>query len=196
MEFPDDLLAATKIAVEDARAQWTTYNRLNKWFDDVKKDILALDLLSTKTSLMRRTEHWCQRFRSQSSQRENLLTWMRLTMTLVSLATRVVLALCLITTQCHREEQQKEPNQQGMCQEHTQQMQQDKLCHRFTFMILAQNQMTTFVSRLIGLSVFSLWRRAGMVAQLMWTTQICFKSRCSLPLTLKRGYIWAHNHLL
>jgi hypothetical protein len=63
-------------------------------------------------------------------------------------------------------------------------------------MILAQNQMTTFVSRLIGLSVFSLWRRAGMVAQLMWTTQICFKSRCSLPLTLKRGYIWAHNHLL
>jgi hypothetical protein len=48
MEFPDDLLAATKIAVEDARAQWTTYDSLNKWFDDVKKDILATGLVVNK----------------------------------------------------------------------------------------------------------------------------------------------------
>jgi hypothetical protein len=40
-EFPDALQAATKIAVEDACAQWTTYDNLNLWFDDVKKGILA-----------------------------------------------------------------------------------------------------------------------------------------------------------
>jgi hypothetical protein len=40
-EFPDALQAATKIVIEDARAQWTTYDNLNQWFDDVKKDILA-----------------------------------------------------------------------------------------------------------------------------------------------------------
>jgi hypothetical protein len=39
-EFPESLQAATKIAVEDARAQWTTYDNLNQWFDDVKKDLL------------------------------------------------------------------------------------------------------------------------------------------------------------
>ena len=44
-EFPDALQAATKIAVEDARAQWTTYDNLNQWFDDVKKDILATGLV-------------------------------------------------------------------------------------------------------------------------------------------------------
>ncbi len=41
----DALQAATKIAVEDARAQWTTYDNLNQWFDDVKKDILATGLV-------------------------------------------------------------------------------------------------------------------------------------------------------
>jgi hypothetical protein len=45
-EFPDALQAATKIAVEDARAQWTTYDNLNQWFDDAKKeDILATGLV-------------------------------------------------------------------------------------------------------------------------------------------------------
>ena len=37
--------AATKIAVEDARAQWTTHDNLNQWFDDVKKDLLVTGLV-------------------------------------------------------------------------------------------------------------------------------------------------------
>jgi hypothetical protein len=44
-EFPESLQAATKIAVEDARAQWTTHDNLNQWFDDVKKDLLATGLV-------------------------------------------------------------------------------------------------------------------------------------------------------
>ena len=44
-EFPESLQAATKIAAEDARAQWTTHDNLNQWFDDVKKDLLATALL-------------------------------------------------------------------------------------------------------------------------------------------------------
>jgi hypothetical protein len=44
-EFPESLQAATKIAFEDARAQWTTYDNLNQWFDDVKKDLLATGLV-------------------------------------------------------------------------------------------------------------------------------------------------------
>jgi hypothetical protein len=39
------LQAATKIAVEDARAQWTTHDNLNQWFDDVKKDLLVTGLV-------------------------------------------------------------------------------------------------------------------------------------------------------
>ena len=44
-EFPDALQAATKISIEDARAQWTTYDNLNQWFDDVKKDLLGTGLV-------------------------------------------------------------------------------------------------------------------------------------------------------
>jgi hypothetical protein len=47
-EFPESLQAATKIAVEDARAQWTTYDNLNQWFDDVKKDLLATGLVENE----------------------------------------------------------------------------------------------------------------------------------------------------
>jgi hypothetical protein len=47
-EFPESLQAATKIAVEDARAQWTTQDNLNQWFDDVKKDLLATGLVENE----------------------------------------------------------------------------------------------------------------------------------------------------
>jgi hypothetical protein len=50
-EFPDALQAATKIAVEDARAQWTTYDNLNQWFDDVKQDLLATGLVEDERVL-------------------------------------------------------------------------------------------------------------------------------------------------
>jgi hypothetical protein len=36
-EFPEALQVATKLMVEDARAQWTTFDNLNQWFDDAKK---------------------------------------------------------------------------------------------------------------------------------------------------------------
>jgi len=44
-EFPEALQAATKISVEDARAQWTTHDNLNQWFDDVKKDLISTGLV-------------------------------------------------------------------------------------------------------------------------------------------------------
>jgi len=37
--------------VEDARAQWTTYNNLNQWFDDVKKDLIGTGLVEDKVVL-------------------------------------------------------------------------------------------------------------------------------------------------
>ena len=41
----------SKIAVEDARAQWTTYDNLNQWFDDVKNDLLKTGLVDDKIVL-------------------------------------------------------------------------------------------------------------------------------------------------
>ena len=50
-EFPEVLQAGTKISVEDARAQWTTYDNLDQWFDDVKKDLVATGLVEDKAVL-------------------------------------------------------------------------------------------------------------------------------------------------
>ena len=51
-EFPAALQAANKIsAVEDARAQWTTYDNLDQWFDDVKKDLIGTGLVEDKVVL-------------------------------------------------------------------------------------------------------------------------------------------------
>ncbi len=49
--FPDALQAATKIADEDALAQWTTYNNLNQWFDNVKNDLLKTGLVDDEIVL-------------------------------------------------------------------------------------------------------------------------------------------------
>ena len=50
-EFPAALQAANKISVEDARAQWTTYDNLDQWFDDVKKDLIGTGLVEDKVVL-------------------------------------------------------------------------------------------------------------------------------------------------
>ena len=50
-KFPEVLQAGTKISVEDARAQWTTYDNLDQWFDDVKKDLIATGLVEDKPVL-------------------------------------------------------------------------------------------------------------------------------------------------
>ncbi len=47
----DALQAATKIADEDALAQWTTYNNLNQWFDNVKNDLLKTGLVDDEIVL-------------------------------------------------------------------------------------------------------------------------------------------------
>ncbi|KAI2510989.1 hypothetical protein MHU86_3461 [Fragilaria crotonensis] len=47
-EYPDALQAANKISVEDARAQWTTHDNLNQWFDDAKKDLVATGLVEDR----------------------------------------------------------------------------------------------------------------------------------------------------
>ncbi len=38
--FPESLQAATKLTNEDARAQRTTHDNLNQWFDDAKQDLI------------------------------------------------------------------------------------------------------------------------------------------------------------
>lgn len=44
-EHPDAFQAATKLSIEDARAQWTTHDNLNQWFDDAKSDLLRTGLV-------------------------------------------------------------------------------------------------------------------------------------------------------
>ena len=44
-EFPEKLQAARKLSVDDARAQWTTYNNLQQWFDDAKRDLIDTGLV-------------------------------------------------------------------------------------------------------------------------------------------------------
>ena len=50
-KFPAALQAANKISVEDARAQWTTYDNLDQWFDDAKKDLIGTGLVEDKVVL-------------------------------------------------------------------------------------------------------------------------------------------------
>jgi hypothetical protein len=61
-EYPDALQAATKISIEDARAQWTTYDYLNQWFNNVKKDLLGICLVVDERMLDKQgTPRYCQR---------------------------------------------------------------------------------------------------------------------------------------
>jgi hypothetical protein len=50
-EYPQALQAATKMTVEDARAQWTTHDNLNQWFDDVKADLLSTGMVVDEIEL-------------------------------------------------------------------------------------------------------------------------------------------------
>jgi hypothetical protein len=69
-KYPDALQAATMIAVDDARAQWTTYDNLNQWFDDVKKDLLATGLVDDEIVLDSEGELVSEvRFKMHSEQR-------------------------------------------------------------------------------------------------------------------------------
>ena len=69
-EFPESLQAATKIAVEDARAQWTTYDNLNQWFDDVKKDLLDTGLVEDEMVYDEKGEMLSElRFKTHSQRR-------------------------------------------------------------------------------------------------------------------------------
>lgn len=43
-EYPEKLQAANKLSVDDARAQWTTHQNLQQWFDDAKLDLIATGL--------------------------------------------------------------------------------------------------------------------------------------------------------
>ena len=44
-EHPAQLQAANKMSVDDARAQWTTFDNLQQWFDDAKKDLIETGLV-------------------------------------------------------------------------------------------------------------------------------------------------------
>jgi hypothetical protein len=69
-EFPTALQAANKISVEDARAQWTTYDNLNQWFDDVKKDLIATGLVEDQAVLDKHGKLVSEvRFKSDSKRR-------------------------------------------------------------------------------------------------------------------------------
>ena len=49
--YPEALQAAPKMSVEDARTQWTTYDNLKQWFDDVKCDLLATEMVVDEVEL-------------------------------------------------------------------------------------------------------------------------------------------------
>ncbi len=44
-EHPAQLQAANKMSVDDARTQWTTFDNLQQWFDDAKKDLIDTGLV-------------------------------------------------------------------------------------------------------------------------------------------------------
>ena len=44
-EFPEQLQAANKMCIDDARAQWTAHNNLDQWFDDAKRDLIETGLV-------------------------------------------------------------------------------------------------------------------------------------------------------
>ena len=44
-EFPEQLQTANKMCADDARAQWTTQNNLEQWFDDAKRDLIETGLV-------------------------------------------------------------------------------------------------------------------------------------------------------
>jgi hypothetical protein len=45
-KFPQSVQAAKKMSVEDARAQWTTHDNLDQWFDDARRDLLQSGLVT------------------------------------------------------------------------------------------------------------------------------------------------------
>ena len=49
--FPEKLQAGKKISVEDARKQWTTFDNLNLWFNDVKKDFIRSGLVDEEGNM-------------------------------------------------------------------------------------------------------------------------------------------------
>ena len=48
---PQAFIAANKMTVEDARAQWTTHDNLDQWFTDVKADLLATEMVVDEIEL-------------------------------------------------------------------------------------------------------------------------------------------------
>jgi hypothetical protein len=55
-KHPDKLQAANVATGEDARLRWTTYNNLQKWFDDAKIDLLASGLVLDQSVVNERGE--------------------------------------------------------------------------------------------------------------------------------------------
>jgi hypothetical protein len=45
-QYLQALQAAPKMTVEDGRAQWTTHDNLNQWFDNVKADLLSSGMVA------------------------------------------------------------------------------------------------------------------------------------------------------
>lgn len=43
-EHPEKLQAAKKLSVDDSRAEWTTHQNLQQWFDDAKRDMIETGL--------------------------------------------------------------------------------------------------------------------------------------------------------
>jgi hypothetical protein len=44
-DHPEGMQASNRVLVEDARAQWTTHDNLQQWFDDAKRDLLSTGLV-------------------------------------------------------------------------------------------------------------------------------------------------------
>ena len=50
-QYLQALQAASKLTVKDGRAQWTTHDNLNQWFDDVKADLLSSEMVVDEIEL-------------------------------------------------------------------------------------------------------------------------------------------------
>ncbi len=50
-EFPTVLQASTNLMVDNARAQWTTFDILNQWIDDVKNKLIKTGLVVSEQVL-------------------------------------------------------------------------------------------------------------------------------------------------
>ncbi len=164
-DFPESLKAANKIAVDDARAQWTTFDNLNQWFDDVKRDLLTTGLVVDE-QVFNDEGGLGLRCNLRRAQSEEILTRMRRIVTCQSQATRVVHGQYPTITLPSKGVPIEVSSQHDMSPEHTQPIRQERHCLQCTYLTPVPSVMRISELRLIGSLGFQLLK-GGSAAPLM-----------------------------